>query len=154
MEYDRRLLAGAFAGAAGGLAGGAVKLLCEKIAPPRPFWRQPPPGVLAAEVTRAVAGEDLTKTQRERTANVVHWVFSIATGALYGAVAEKFPRATTGSGTLFGTIVWAGFHEVVLPLARATPPLEELPASEQINEFITHALYGATVEGVRGLLRA
>lgn len=148
------ILAGAFAGAVGGVAGGAVKQICEKIAPPRKPWRQPPPGILAAKFTRAVADEDLTKTQREKSANVIHWVFSIATAALYGAVVEVYPRARAGNGSVFGLVVWAGLHEITLPLLGGTPPIEEVPASEQINEFVTHAIYGVTVDAVRGLLRS
>jgi uncharacterized membrane protein YagU involved in acid resistance len=153
MDEHQNPLAGALAGSVGGLVGGAIKLLCEKIAPPRPKWRQPPPGVLAAKITRAVAGTDLTKSQRENASNVIHWTFSILSGALYGAIAERVPRARTGGGTIFGFVVWAGLHEIALPLARATPPLAELPVAEQLNEFVTHAIYGATVERVRALLR-
>jgi uncharacterized membrane protein YagU involved in acid resistance len=38
-------------------------------------------------------------------------------------------------------------------LLRATPPLRELPISEQVNEFITHCAYGFSVERTRRALR-
>lgn len=152
MQTDK-MLAGAFAGAVGGVAGGAIKLLCEQIAPPRKPWRQPPPGILAAKFTRAVADEDLTKSQRERAANAIHWTFSIASAALYGALVEVWPRARAGNGSVFGIVVWVSFHEITLPLLGGTPPLDEVPASEQINEFIAHAIYGLTVDGVRAVMR-
>jgi putative membrane protein len=146
--------AGLLAGAIGGLAGGAAKALCEAIAPPRPPGREPPPGVLADDVTRAVADKRLTHEQKATAANVMHWVFSILTSAAYGAAVEFWPTARSGFGTAFGEFVWVGFHELTLPALGATPALKDLPISEQANEFVSHAVFGATVEGVRGLVRA
>ncbi len=153
-EREPNIGAGLLAGAIAGVAGGAAKMLCEKIVPPRPPGREPPPGVLADEVTRAVADTSLSDEQKESTANVVHWIFSVVTSAIYGAVVEIAPQARAGFGTAFGEFVWLSFHEIALPVLGATPKLSELPISEQSNEFVSHAIFGATVEGVRGLIRA
>ena len=153
-EREPNIGAGLLAGAIAGVAGGAAKMLCEKIVPPRPPGREPPPGVLADEVTRAVADTSLSDEQKESTANVVHWIFSVVTSAIYGAVVEVAPQARAGFGTAFGEFVWLSFHEIALPVLGATPKLPELPISEQSNEFVSHAIFGATVEGVRGLIRA
>jgi putative membrane protein len=153
-EREPNIAAGFIAGAIAGVAGGAAKTLCEMIVPPRPPGREPPPGVLADNVTRAVAGTSLRHEQKESVANVLHWVFSIVSSAVYGAVVEIAPQARAGFGTAFGEFVWLSFHEIALPALGATPTLPDLPASEQANEFVSHAIFGATVEGVRGLVRA
>ena len=153
-EREPNIGAGLVAGAVAGIAGGAVKLVCEMIVPPRPPGREPPPGELAEKVTKAVADRSLSHKQKERTANVMHWAFSIITSAIYGAVVEVAPQARAGFGTAFGEFVWLSFHEITLPALGATPKLPELPISEQANEFVSHAIFGATVEGVRGLIRA
>lgn len=141
--------AGAAAGAVGGLAGAAVKLLCERIAPPRTPDREPPPGVLAANIARAIDGRELTHEQQATIALAIHWTFSTVSGALYGAVVARAPYARFANGVGFGLVVWAGFHEFALPMLGATPPLRSVPAKEQMNEFVTHAIFGATVETVR-----
>ncbi len=146
--------AGLFAGAIGGLAGGAAKMLCEAIAPPRPPGREAPPAVLAENLTEALTGKPLSSERKTAAANAAHWVFSIVSSAAYGAAVEIWPAARSGFGTAFGEFVWLGFHEFALPLLGATPKLPDLPLSEQSNEFVSHAIFGATVEGVRGLVRA
>jgi putative membrane protein len=152
-EESPSIRAGLLAGAIGGVAGGAVKVLCEMLVPPRPPGREPPPAVLAENISEAVAGNRLTDEQKTVTANVAHWVFSIASSAAYGVAVEFWPQARSGFGTAFGEFVWLGFHEFALPLLGATPKLPDLPISEQTNEFVSHAIFGATVEGVRGLVR-
>ena len=145
----RTIVRGAVAGGLGGLAGAAVKQLCEAIVPPRTSDREPPPGVLAAKLTHRLSGRDLCAERKESVSLGVHWLFSTAIGALYGAIGARFPQTRFGRGISFGVTVWAGFHEITLPLLRATPALWKLPAQEQVNELLTHALYGLTVESVR-----
>ena len=140
---------GMVAGAIGGLAGAVVKLLCEKIAPPRTPDREPPPGVLAANLVRAASGRELSPQRMATVALAVHWTFSTVMSAMYGALAARSKRARFAGGIGFGLALWVGFHEIALPLLRATPPLAELPVGEQVNECISHAIFGATVERVR-----
>lgn len=143
---------GAIAGAIGGLAGAAVKLLCEKIVPPRTPDREPPPGIIAANVVRALNGRELSHERMATVALAIHWTFSTVTSAAYGALAARAKGARFGSGVGFGVAVWVGFHEITLPLLRATPPLPELPFAEQVNECISHAIFGVTVERVRAFV--
>ncbi len=144
-----RWIAGAAAGAIGGLAGAAVKQLCEAIVPPRSPDREPPPGVLAMKAMRALDGPELTDEQKDTVSLAIHYAFSTLTSAAYGAIVAGADDRRLGSGVGFGLVLWAGLHEITLPLLGATPPLRRLPAKEQINEFVTHAIFGATVEVVR-----
>ena len=148
------VIVGALAGAVGGLAGAAIKLLCEKIAPPRTPDREPPPGVIAANVVRALSGRELSHERMATVALAVHWTFSTVTSALYGALAARVRSVRFGGGVGFGLVVWVGFHEITLPLLRATPPLRELPILEQLNECVSHAVFGVTVERVRAAVAA
>lgn len=145
---------GAIAGAIGGLAGAAIKLLCEKIVPPRTPDREPPPGIIAANIVRAASGRELSRERMATVALAIHWTFSTVTSAAYGVLVARTQRARLGSGVGFGLAVWVGFHEITLPLLRATPPLGELPIGEQVNECISHAIFGTTVERVRALVVA
>lgn len=147
------LLHGAFAGAAGGLAGGIVKMLCERFAPPRPEGREAPPAVMMDRLAVARSGEHLTEDEKQSVTLTIHYAFSVLASAGYGALAEFAPVITTGFGTGYGLAVWAGAHEYALPRLDLTPRLPELPVSEQVNEAVTHALFGSVVEGVRRAIR-
>jgi|GEM_PF-4533155 len=162
MQADEReptpqsqsLVTMATAGAVGGLAGAAIKLVCEAIVPPRSPDREPPPGVIAANVVRAVNGRELSSERQNSVALWIHWIFSVATSVMYGVIVSRSPRASPKKGIGFGIAVWAGLHEITLPLLRATPPLRKLPIGEQVNELISHVIFGTTVEYVRGAVLA
>jgi putative membrane protein len=150
----RNGMRGALAGAIGGVAGGAVKLVCEAIVPPRPPDREPPPGVLAAKIARRADGRTLSKMQKQRAATTAHWTFSILSGAVHGALVEAMPSLEKSEGIPFGLAIWIGMHEILLPLTRATPSLRKLPLSEQLNECVTHCVYGVSVERTRRIVRS
>ena len=144
---------GAFAGALGGVVGGAIKLACEAVVPPRSPDRKPPPGVLVADIVRRTDGRELSDDEIERAASSVHWVFSVLTGALYGAVVEWKPGVEKAEGIPLGLALWIGLHEIALPILHATPPVANIPASEHVNECVTHGAYGFGVERTRRALR-
>ncbi len=98
-------------------------------------------------------GRRLDEATKSKAAIALHFGFSISVAAAYGGLTEIWPSATRGYGTAFGEAIWAALHEGVLPALGATPELADLPVSEQVNEFVTHAIFGATVEAVRGALR-
>ena len=149
----RDLLCGLAAGAVGGVFGGAVKLMGEVVAPPREPGRESPPAVAVDKVLRATRGRGLADKDEERAGMGVHWAFSVCVSAAYGALAEFVPRVTAGYGTAYGLGVWAASHESTLPLLGLTPPLDEVPASEQAIEFASHVAYGASVELTRRVVR-
>jgi putative membrane protein len=149
----RDLLRGLAAGAVGGFFGAGVKLVGEVIAPPRTEDREPPPGIAVSKVFEAIRGRGLTPKEMERAAMGVHWSFSVLVSAVYGGVAELFPWVTAGYGTAYGVALWAATHESALPLLGLTPPLNQVPASEQITEFVSHGVYGASVELTRRIVR-
>ena len=144
---------GLAAGAVAGLVGAGVKLICEVIVPPRAPDREPPPGILVSNILQARRGYGLDKQGKKKAALAVHWSFSALASAAYGGLAEFFPAATVGYGTVYGWALWAASHESTLPLLHLTPPLSQVPASEQINEFVSHGLFGASVEATRRIVR-
>lgn len=144
---------GLAAGAAGGVVGAGVKLVCEQIVPPRAPGREPPPGILVSNVLQARRGYGLDHAGKQKAAMAIHWTFSTLTSAAYGALAEFFPVVTAGYGTGYGEAIWLASHESTLPLLHLTPPLSQVPASEQINEFVSHGIFGASVEATRRFVR-
>ena len=150
------VIKGLLAGLIGGLAGTAVKSLAEKIAPPRPPGREAPPTKLADDLAESVTGDELDGAEETAATEFIHWTTGGGAGAVYGLFADFFPLVTAGKGTAFGTAFFALAHEAALPALGLTPPPQKIPLKEHANEFVTHALYGFTVElvrrGVRRLL--
>ncbi len=146
-------LGGFVSGVAGGLAGGAVKMLCEVVAPPRPPDREAEPAVLLSKIARVNGESEPTEAQKQNATLLIHFAFSALGGGLYGALVEVWPRVGIGRGAGYGIAIWIGAHEMAMPALGLTPPTNRLPPSEQINECITHAIFGCTLEAVRGIAR-
>lgn len=151
-ELLLRLGKGLAAGAAGGWSeqesSSSARPSCRR-APDR----EPPPGILVFNILQARRGYGLDKQGKKKAALAVHWSFSTLASAAYGGLAEFFPAATVSYGTVYGWALWAGSHESTLPLLHLTLPLSQVPASEQINEFISHGIFGASVEATRRIVR-
>ena len=143
------IAAGVLAGFIGGIAGSGLKLVGEKIYPPRTEGQQPPPAVLAEKL----AGHPLTQSQKQSATQAFHWSFGSLIGAAYGAAAEVAPIVATGYGTAFGIVVLLATHESTLPMLGLDKSPNQQPLREHASEFATHALYGFGTELVRRIVR-
>jgi putative membrane protein len=138
-------LAGIVAGAFGGFMSAFVKLGWEVPFPPRAPGRIPEPQVLVTMFTHTATSGNMSL--------VIHFLFSIVFGALYGAMVEFFPVVAIGMGTIYGLAVWIGAHEIVMPWMGLSPPTWRLPWTEQFSEFFGHAVWGFAIEIFRRDLR-
>ncbi len=145
----RSIALGLAAGLIGGAVGSALKLVGEKVYPPRTQGQEPPPAVLAEKI----AGHPLSDSQRAAASQGFHWTFGSLTGAAYGALAEVAPIVTVGYGGGFAVVLLLLTHESTLPLLGLDKPPTQQPAREHLSEFATHLLYGFGTEGTRRLLR-
>jgi putative membrane protein len=105
---------------------------------------------LAAE---AVTGSPLEERGKRIGGSMVHYGFSAAVGALYGAAAESYPGTTALSGLPFGAALWVAADEVGVPLAGLARDPKEYPAYRHLTALASHLVFGLTVEGVRRALR-
>ena len=142
----RHPIAGITAGAIGGFMSGFVKLGWEVPFPPRAPGRIPEPQVLVSLFTHHPTSDVVSL--------IIHFLFSVFFGALYGGMVEFFPIAAIGMGTVYGLAVWVGAHELVMPWMGLTPPALSLPMSEQNSEFFGHAVWGFAIEIFRIVFRA
>ena len=129
-------------------------------APPRPnpshngHGQQEDPSVLlAVRVSRKVFGHELSEKEKKIAGPAVHYGFGAAVGGLYGAVADGWPAAATGSGLPFGAALWAATDEVALPLLRLSKPPTKIPISQHASLLGLHLIYGLTTELVRRAVR-
>jgi uncharacterized membrane protein YagU involved in acid resistance len=84
---------------------------------------------------------------------LVHYAFGALTGAVYAEAAELVPQVSAGCGTTYGTAVWFGADEVMLPALKISKPSREYPLSVHLEGLGAHLIYGTTLEAVRRPLR-
>jgi hypothetical protein len=115
-----------------------------------------PATVKAAQaVSRRVFDHELRDDEKAVAGNLAHYGMGIVSGATYGAVADVFPAAAMGRGLLFGTVLWLVADEVVVPALGLSKPASEYPASTHLSAWVSHVVYGITVEATRRItLRA
>jgi len=107
---------------------------------------------VADALTWIVTGRHLGREGKQRGGPIVHYAFGTLMGALYGTFAELSDTATAGTGSAFGTALFIGADEVMVPaLGLGKFPTEESVGS-QITHLAAHIVYGTTTELVRRLV--
>ena len=106
---------------------------------------------VADTLTWLVTGHRLSNEGKQKGGPIVHYAFGTLMGATYGALAELSDTARAGAGSAFGTALFIGADEVMVPaLGLGKFPTEE-PAASQLIHFAAHLVYGTTTELVRRL---
>lgn len=110
--------------------------------------------VKAAEaISEDIFGHELQEEEKRPAGAAVHYLFGIASGGLYGALAEISPQVTTGAGLPFGAVFWLLADEVSVPLLGLSKGPTEYPLSTHVYSFASHLVYGVTTEFSRRALR-
>jgi uncharacterized membrane protein YagU involved in acid resistance len=108
------------------------------------------------KVARKIAeatGKTLDKDKKKTAGQAVHYTFGTLMGIVYGVSAELVPEATTGAGTAFGTLLFFGADEVAVPAFRLSPAPDQTPATDHLQHWAAHVVYGGSLELVRGIVR-
>jgi hypothetical protein len=124
-----------------GLVGIAVMTLSQ-IVEMRLSGREPStsPGDAAAKVLRIRLH---TKEERGRFANVVHWLYGTAWGAVRG-ILGLFGAGGWMAIVLHFALVW-GIALMILPGLKVVPPVREWGVKSIIVDAFHHAVYAAAV---------
>ena len=152
----RRVIEGAMLGAAAGLA--ASWIMSEfhgawKGASGEDQDEEDPNTVKAADaVAEATVGEPVPDSYREPAGTAVHYGFGAFLGAIYGASVELRPATSTGFGTAYGAAVSRVADEMAMPALGLSPPAPDVAASTHLRGFVSHLVFGASLEAVRRLL--
>lgn len=108
------------------------------------------------KVARKIAeatGKDLQQQDKKKAGQAVHYAFGTLMGAVYGVAAELVPEVTTGGGTAYGTLLFLSADEVAVPAFQLAPSATETPATDHLQHWAAHVVYGGSLELVRSLLR-
>ena len=108
------------------------------------------------KVARKVAeatGTQLDRDRKKSAGQIVHYTFGTLMGVIYAVSAELLPEVTTGAGTAFGTLLFLGADEVAVPAFHLAAPPTDTAATDHLQHWAAHVVYGASLELVRSLLR-
>lgn len=110
---------------------------------------------LANKISQATLDRDLSKEEKQVAGPAIHYGFSALVGAIYGGLAEVTEVTTAGFGGVFATLLFLGADEIAVPALKLSPPPNKVSADKHLYGWISHLVYGATLEGARrGLQRA
>jgi putative membrane protein len=104
-------------------------------------------------VSELIFEHHLTKSEKEKAGAAAHYAMGVASGAIYGAVAEVMPMATVAEGLPFGAAVWAFADEAIVPAMGLSRKPTAYPVSIHAYSLASHLVYGLTTELVRRALR-
>jgi hypothetical protein len=107
--------------------------------------------IVARKIAEAT-GKTLGKEKKKKAGQAVHYTFGTLMGIVYGVSAELVPEATTGAGTAFGTLLFLGADEVAVPALGLSPTPADTPATDHLQHWAAHVVYGGSLELVRSLL--
>src|SRR5690349_1071111 len=116
---------GCVAGMAGGLAGATVMGLTHplwgkvfgggKEARQRQEENQDSTALVASNISEKLFHHELTGREKKIAGPLVHYSFGTAVGAIYGIVADMWPRASKAYGLPFGGLVYVKAHALIVP---------------------------------------
>ncbi|HEX7227700.1 MAG TPA: DUF1440 domain-containing protein [Candidatus Binatia bacterium] len=107
----------------------------------------------AKVISEGVFDRELEESEKETAGAVVHYVFGVASGGLYGALAEVTPQVTTAAGVPFGAVFWLIADQISVPLFGLKEGPTEYPPSTHAYSLASHLVYGVTAELSRRALR-
>ena len=107
----------------------------------------------ADRISEALQGRHLTRAEKKKAGPAVHYAFGAIMGAVYGASVELNPAGNALAGIPFGAILFAAADEVALPALGLSDKPAAYPLSTHLYGLVSHAVYGATTETVRRLVR-
>ena len=119
---------------------------------------QEPQDDATVKVAKAISEKMLDRSlrgEKEKHAGgaAVHYGFAVLAGALYGGLAEGFPALRRAGAIPYSVALFVGADEIAIPALGLSKGSFELPLNKHIYGLVSHMVYGATTELVRGQVR-
>ena len=107
----------------------------------------------ADKIAEAVTDRRVPDPLRPYAGPLMHYGLGAALGAAYGAAAEYSPKVTWGYGAGYGAAISLLLDETILPLWGIAPPPRGASLSAHFRGFVSHLVFGLSLEGARRILR-
>jgi len=109
---------------------------------------------VAEHFSEVVRNRFLRADEKEPASYIVHFAFGTLMGGVYGISSEYLPIAKLGFGLFHGLALWGAADASILPALNLSKPVNQRSAGEISYEVLAHAVYGASSEAVRRLIRS
>jgi len=109
---------------------------------------------LANAISVALSDRELSEHEKKIWGTAFHYGYGISMGAVYGAAVEVLPKSALGTGLPYGTLIWLGADEGVVPLLGLSKKPSEYPLSIHAYALASHLVYGLALEGTRRVVRS
>lgn len=106
----------------------------------------------AAEKAAEAVGADLSRPERERVGQTLHWALGMGAGAAYGVVRRRVPFIGKAEGLGFGSTFFLMVDETLIPLLGLTPGPGEFPWQTHVRGLAGHAVFGLVADATLGVL--
>lgn len=106
---------------------------------------------IAERIAEPVLGRPLSREERHRGGQIVHYTYGALLGAAYVLSVRRFPAVRSGHGTLYGFSTWLG-AAIGLPALGLIKPPHKYSMAQHGFSLLTHLSYGAALESTCMLL--
>ncbi|WP_458115664.1 DUF1440 domain-containing protein [Arthrobacter sp. D2-10] len=93
-----------------------------------------------------VSGVSPTGQQPGPGAAVFHFALGMLPGAFYGVIRRTRPSVRTGSGVLYGVVLFVVMDETAAPLTGIASPPGRYPWQAHLRGLVAHIVLGVTTE--------
>ena len=101
----------------------------------------PAPALVGKRLVETLTRREFSERYARSTNNVVHWVYGMTWGALYGVLAHTVLGGNVVWGFPFGFAVWASSY-ITLPLMGLYKPMWRYDLSTLGKDLSAHLVYG------------
>lgn len=135
-SMTRRIVKGAIAGVAATWVMGKVTTALYDRQSARVRWREniarrgESAPQIAARKAAALSGRRLTRNQKNKAANVVHWGVGALAGVEHAFTRQHIPGPGLMRGVMFGTLFWLLVDELLNPLFGITRGSTRFPVAD------------------------
>jgi Protein of unknown function (DUF1440) len=107
--------------------------------------------IVARKIAEAT-GSQLAEENKKKAGQAVHYTFGTLMGIVYAVSAELLP-GITGSGAAFGTLLFLAADEIAVPAFQLSPPPTQTPATDHLQHWAAHIVYGGSLELTRSFVK-
>jgi hypothetical protein len=104
---------------------------------------QPSTQIVADKLSEALTGREVPEEGKAVAGIATHYALGLGCGALFGAVAARWPRLGLLAGMVYGAGIWLFLDEIGLRMLKVAPEADKVPVSQHVQALGAHLVYGA-----------
>jgi putative membrane protein len=125
------------------LLGGDEPSIFQSAGPRREaFQHEPATAQAAQDLAISVLDRPLDPKEKQVGGLLLHYIFSVVCGAIYGGLLSAFPSISRSRGLAAGAALWVIADEVAMPALGYVKPPQKYPFHKHVQALINHLVFG------------